>query len=113
MALAEQLQDRTCLIAIDDVWDASHLRPFLRGGRNCARLITTRDFRIAADFAHVKVDEMRGAEARSLLAHGLSQEPLAEPGSVNAEKLGMFEEPARRLGASAGSSSSSTPSSPV
>ncbi|SPE37466.1 putative WD repeat protein [Candidatus Sulfopaludibacter sp. SbA6] len=87
LALAEQIQDRTCLIVIDDVWDASHLQPFLRGGRNCARLITTRNFRIAADFAQVKVDEMRGAEAASLLARGLP------PGGGR-----LFEEPARRLG---------------
>ena len=87
LSLAEQLQDRTCLIVIDDVWDASHLQPFLRGGRNCTRLITTRNFRVAADFAHVKVDEMRGLEAASLLVRGL---PAAD--------LRTFEETARRLG---------------
>jgi len=87
LALAEELQDRTCLIVIDDVWDSSHLQPFLRGGRNCTRLITTRNFRVAADFAHVKVDEMRGMEATSLLVRGL---PAAD--------LRAFEETARRLG---------------
>jgi hypothetical protein len=32
LSLAEQLQVRTCLLVIDDVWDPSHLQPFLRGG---------------------------------------------------------------------------------
>ena len=72
---------------IDDVWDASHLGPFLRGGRNCARLITTRDFRIAADFHQVKVDKMRETEASSLLSQGVAGENCAG-----------FAEPARRLG---------------
>ncbi|HEY2016989.1 MAG TPA: TIR domain-containing protein, partial [Bryobacteraceae bacterium] len=87
VALSEQLQDRTCLIVIDDVWDASHLQPFLRGGKNCARLITTRMFPIAADFTKVNVDEMHGSEAANLLARALP-----------AAKAQIFEETARRLG---------------
>ena len=31
--LGQKLEDRTCLLVIDDVWDESHLRPFLRGGK--------------------------------------------------------------------------------
>ncbi len=87
VALAEQLQDRTCLLVIDDVWDSAHLKPFFRGGKSCARLITTRNFRIASDFQAVKVDEMRATEAASLLSRGL---PVFGPSHV--------EEVARRLG---------------
>ncbi len=87
LALAAQIQDRTCLMVIDDVWDLSHLRPFLRAGANCARLITTRDFRIAADFVQVRVDEMRGTEATQLLCRGIA-----------AADTTPFEETARRLG---------------
>jgi hypothetical protein len=41
-ALAEKLEHKRCLIVIDDAWDVAHLRPFLRGGAGCARLVTTR-----------------------------------------------------------------------
>ena len=87
LALAEQLQDRTCLIVIDDVWDMSHLKPFLRGGRKCSRLITTRDFRIAAEFVHISINEMRGKEATALLTRG-----------IPVEDIQAFEQTARRLG---------------
>lgn len=68
-ALAEKLENRNCLLVIDDVWDQTHLEPFLRGGRDCARLITTRRFDIAAARRHhVQVDEMATDEAVALLA---------------------------------------------
>src|SRR6266852_5813508 len=41
--LAELLEDRDVLLVIDDVWNSAHLRPFLHGGKRCARLITTRN----------------------------------------------------------------------
>ena len=34
--LAQKLEDRTCLLVVDDVWDESNLRPFLRGGKGDA-----------------------------------------------------------------------------
>ena len=40
--LSELLDDRDILLVIDDVWDAEHLKPFLQGGKHCARLVTTR-----------------------------------------------------------------------
>jgi hypothetical protein len=46
--LGQKLEQRTCLLVIDDVWNAEHLRPFLRGGKSSARLFTTRDANIAA-----------------------------------------------------------------
>ena len=33
--LAELLEDRDCLVVLDDVWDQGHLEPFLRGGKTC------------------------------------------------------------------------------
>ncbi len=62
--LGQKLEQRNCLMVIDDVWDAAHLRPFLRGGEGTARLFTTRDARIAAEAAAVDVDQMRGARPR-------------------------------------------------
>ena len=60
---AHRQDGRRCLLVIDDVWDRAHLRPFVRGGKGCTRLITTRSFAIAdeavADEAgRVAVDEM-------------------------------------------------------
>jgi hypothetical protein len=40
--LGEALGDRRILLVIDDVWREQDLRPFLQGGRNTTRLITTR-----------------------------------------------------------------------
>ncbi len=41
--LAELLAERAILLVIDDVWNAAHARPFLRGGEQCAHLMITRD----------------------------------------------------------------------
>jgi len=81
--LGQKLEDRTCLLVIDDVWDESHLRPFLRGGNAGARLFTTRNAEIASSKARpVKVDEMSGTQSQALLAKGV-------PGlnSVQAQQL--------------------------
>ncbi len=37
------LGDRRILIVIDDLWDYSHIKPFMQGGSRCVRLITTRN----------------------------------------------------------------------
>ena len=61
--LAERLAGLDCLLVIDDVWNPAHLVPFAQGGERCTRLITTRQFEIAADYCRVLVDQMRGDEA--------------------------------------------------
>jgi len=65
------MEDRSCLVVIDDVWDAEHLRPFLRGGKQAARLFTTRNAGIASSLAlHARpadVDEMSPSEAVAML----------------------------------------------
>jgi hypothetical protein len=88
-ALTERLSDKDCLIVIDDVWNAAHLRPFLRGGERCARLITTRQFDIAAEARRVNVDEMATDEAVQMLTTRLEAPP---------EDLEPFWALARRLG---------------
>lgn len=65
--LAQKLEDKSCLIVLDDVWDAAHLQLFLRGASYCTRLITTRNFDIAADTERVNVDEMTLDEAVQML----------------------------------------------
>ncbi len=70
--LAEALGEKRCLLVVDDVWNAAHLRPFLRGGPGCTRLITTRNRdTLPADVHPVDVDAMRTDEAVALLGMGL------------------------------------------
>jgi hypothetical protein len=70
--LTELLASRHMLIVIDDVWNAAHLRPFLQGGTQCARLITTRNFdTLPANARRIDVDAMQPNEAKVLLSSGL------------------------------------------
>lgn len=71
--LAQELEGKTCLLVIDDVWDIAHLRPFLRGGAGCSRLITTRNFEIAAESRRIDVDEMTASEAVDMLTARIPQ----------------------------------------
>lgn len=55
------------LLVIDDVWDHSHLGPFLIGGQACQRLITSRVRRLGASGNDLTVDRMTAAQARAVL----------------------------------------------
>ena len=71
-SLAEALAEKRCLLVVDDVWHQSHLRPFLRGGPNCTRLVTTRDSStLPLNSEQINVDAMRQHEAVALLGAGL------------------------------------------
>jgi WD40 repeat protein len=71
--LVDLLVDRDILIVIDDVWDASHLRPFVQGGSRCARVITTRVVdAVPVGANRVDVDAMRQEEALALVGYGLA-----------------------------------------
>jgi hypothetical protein len=67
--LSRLLQDRSCLLILDDVWKKTHVEPFLVGGPRCRLIITTRD----AEIAHAigakieKVPLMNETEALQLL----------------------------------------------
>ncbi len=77
-ALAEALGDRRILLVIDDAWREQDLRPFLQGGRNTTRLITTRLSKVVPQSAQrQQVDAMRPDEARALLSWGLPEEQVA------------------------------------
>ena len=70
--LAELLADRDILIVIDDVWEGAHLRPFLRGGDHCTRLVTTRNAAtLPTGAVRIDVDAMQQSEAVELLGTGL------------------------------------------
>ncbi len=73
--LAELLADRDILLVIDDVWDGMHLKPFLQGGKRCARLVTTRNEDVLpANAQSLVVDAMQPDEAVKLLSFGLKAE---------------------------------------
>jgi hypothetical protein len=57
---------------IDDVWQEAQLRPFLRGGPNCVRLVTTRVSHVLPKTLRaIHVDEMGLDEARALISANL------------------------------------------
>ncbi|UKD58584.1 NB-ARC domain-containing protein [Amycolatopsis sp. FU40] len=66
------------LLVIDDAWTAAQLHPFLVGGDQCVRLVTTRIPRILpAGPEPIVVGGMSTAEARELLTGGWP-DPLAD-----------------------------------
>ncbi len=67
--LADRLDQKNCLLVVDDVWDTNHLRPFMRGARQCARLTTTRYLNIAMDVGarQIPVSQMSTDESAHLL----------------------------------------------
>ena len=86
--LAQQWENKHCLVVVDDVWNEAHLRPFLRGGERCTRLVTTRNSDTLPPRAQkVDVDAMQGTEAVELLGYDLPKEQQEE-----------FRELAARLG---------------
>ncbi|MBA3533734.1 MAG: hypothetical protein H0T73_17595, partial [Ardenticatenales bacterium] len=71
-ALENALGNKRLLLVIDDVWEPGHLTPFLKGGANCARLITTRNSdTLPRGVQAVHVDAMRDEEAVELLGKEL------------------------------------------
>jgi hypothetical protein len=79
--LGELIGESRLLLVIDDVWREAQLHPFLHGGPNCVRLVTTRLPYVLKAVRHIEVliDEMRAAEAARLIAMNL---PVAgEPGA--------------------------------
>jgi len=74
--LVQMLADREILIVIDDVWNVAHLKPFIRGGKRCARLITTRNVAALPPKTEksIEVAAMTRNEAVALLSMGLPKE---------------------------------------
>jgi WD40 repeat protein len=91
--LAELLADRDILLVVDDVWDAIHLKPFLHGGKRCARLVTTRNEEVLpANAQSLVVDAMQPGEAVQLLSSGL------QTGAVTATDMQALHALVVRLG---------------
>lgn len=77
--LSSRLDQKNCLLVIDDVWDANHLKPFLRGGRQCARLITTRQLGVTIELggSRTLVDKMTEDQSVKLLTSRIGSSPSA------------------------------------
>jgi hypothetical protein len=70
--LKEVLEHRCSLLIIDDVWQRTHLIPFLSLSHNTTLLITTRrDDVLPANTIKVPVDAMTASESIELLSTGL------------------------------------------
>ena len=94
-----RIENKNCLIVIDDAWNAAHLKPFLRGGKGCARLITTRLFEVATDATRIDVDQMEPEEATQLLLARAGVEAAAmEPFARLAARLGGWPLPLKLVG---------------
>lgn len=71
--LVEALGKRYMLIVIDDVWDKKHLTPFLQGGPNCSRLITTRNLNtLERSIIKVPIRAMSQTDALNLISKDLN-----------------------------------------
>lgn len=69
-------QRPTTLLIIDDVWSDKQLKPFLRGGDHCMRLVTTRTPHVLPSGAmKILVDKMSADQARALLTYQLPSLP--------------------------------------
>ena len=76
--LGEALGDRRILLIVDDAWHEQDLGPFLQGGPNCVRLVTTRiDSVLPSKALRQPVDAMQASEALKLLSAGLPRDGVA------------------------------------
>jgi len=75
--LSARLEQKSCLLVIDDIWDSNHLKPFLRGGQNVARLITTRQLSVLNDIgcSRTVVDKMTEDQSVKILTSRINSLP--------------------------------------
>ncbi|MFD8223398.1 NB-ARC domain-containing protein [Streptomyces massasporeus] len=67
-------QRQRTLLVLDDVWEQEQLSPFLQGGAQCVRLITTRIPAILPDDAdRIRVDQMPSVQAEAVLAGNIPE----------------------------------------
>ncbi len=75
--LKESLQDKACLLVLDDVWDANHGRAFDVLGERGKLLLTTRNEGVSKGLNadQRRLEELPSDEARTLLARYSGMEP--------------------------------------
>lgn len=75
--LARVLNARRLLLVVDNVWSAADLAPFLLGGPECVRLVTTRNLRVCPSTARVmRLGPMSPSDISELLRRSIP--PLAQ-----------------------------------
>lgn len=100
--LARLLQDRRALLVIDNVWSAADLSPFLLGGEECVRLVTTRNVRVCPSTAQVvRLGPMTAAEISEMLTRNVASLERSEAEQL-AELLGGWPLLAQIVGATVG-----------
>ncbi len=74
-AFADALCSRRVLVVVDDLWEASHLDPFIGLGNKESKLLVTTRFRFTGlrNSLSVLVAEVTDAIARSIILEGLAQ----------------------------------------
>ncbi|MEV7955323.1 NB-ARC domain-containing protein [Streptomyces sp. NPDC088141] len=84
--LAHLLRGRRALLVIDNVWSAADLVPFLLGGEECVRLVTTRNVRVCPGGTRiVRVGSMTAAEVSELLTRNVAS--LAQDQAVQLSQV--------------------------
>lgn len=78
--LNEAVGKRHILLVIDDVWDNTHLEPFLLNGENASCIITTRNANIVNRnrIEQEQVDHMEEIEAAELLVAGIDPDEVTK-----------------------------------
>jgi WD40 repeat protein len=90
-ALAAHWRGQRVLLVLDDAWTEDAVRPFLRAGAACTRLVTTRNIGVIPKAFWIRIDEMQTTEAVALLAAQLAAPPSElAPFAVLARRLGEW-----------------------
>ncbi|MGQ0773883.1 MAG: NB-ARC domain-containing protein [Pseudonocardiales bacterium] len=100
--LARVLDVRRTLLVIDNVWSAADLAPFLLGGPECVRLVTTRNVRVCPSTTRImRLGPMSPNDISELLRRNIS--PLARNEAARlAELCGGWPLLANVVGANVG-----------
>jgi WD40 repeat protein len=97
-ALGEALGERRILMIVDDAWREQDLSPFMQGGQQTTRLITTRFSRVIPPHAYRQVvDAMKAWEARELLSRKLPQDEVLAQSNELSDLAGRLGEWAQLL----------------
>lgn len=67
--LRDLLEDKVCLLVVDDVWEEDHVEPFSVGGSKCLLLITSREANMLDGAIPIPLNKMTEAEALALMAN--------------------------------------------
>jgi len=90
--LRSRLNDKACLLVLDDVWETHHVTPFLVGGPKCLLLLTTRKADVADAIGGkiCRLDFMSEDEALALLRNWI--------GEIRPEDVTMARQIAAEMG---------------